>query len=188
MNMISIRISLLSIFSICLLLFPVANAQQTADSHFDARVDKHAFTKNFPRVLFDEAHFNFDTTNNRYKPFADLLFNDGYHIAVNRQPFTKASLASHKILVIVNPLGAEDADDEGADRSAFSAAECNAVNEWIRDGGALLLIADHAPFAAAAEELAKKLGIDMSKGDTKDSTRPMSLFTRARTTCLQNRL
>jgi len=162
---------LITFLACCVLLVVVglpASAQQTADPRFDARVEKPAFTKNFPRVLFDEAHFNFDTTNNRYKPFADLLFNDGYHISVNRQPFTKASLASHKILMIVNPLGAEDADDVGAERSAFSAAECDAVNEWIRDGGALLLIADHAPFGAAAETLAKKLGVDLSKGDTTD--------------------
>ena len=151
-----------------IILIATVSAQQTADPHFDARVDKPAFTKIFPRILFDEAHFNFDTTHNRYKPFADLLFNDGYHISVNRQPFTKASLASHKILVIVNPLGAEDADDEGADRPAFSAAECDAVKDWVHDGGALLLIADHAPFAAAVDVLAKKLGVDMSKGDTAD--------------------
>ena len=146
-----------------------AVAQQTADPHFDARVDKPTFTKNFPRVLFDEAHYNFDTTNNRYKPFADLLFNDGYHIAVNRQPFTKASLASHKILVIVNPLGSEDTDDEGAAGPAFTPAECEVVSDWVRGGGALLLIADLAPFASAAEILAKQLGVDMSKSETTDA-------------------
>ena len=56
-----------------LTLVTTALAQQSADPHFDARVDKPTFTKNFPRVLFDEAHYNFDTTNNRYKPFGDLL-------------------------------------------------------------------------------------------------------------------
>ena len=149
-------------------LVATVSAQQIADPHFDTRVDKPAFTKNFPRVLFDEAHYNFDTTNNRYKPFADLLFNDGYHIAVNRQPFTKTSLATHKILVIVNPLGGEDTDDEGADGPAFTPTECAAVSDWVRGGGALLLIADHAPFAAAADILAKRLGVDMSKADTED--------------------
>ena len=152
-----------------LTLVTTALAQQSADPHFDARVDKPTFTKNFPRVLFDEAHYNFDTTNNRYKPFGDLLFNDGYHIAVNRQQFTKASLATHKILVIVNPLGAEDMDDEGADGPAFTPAECEVVNDWIRGGGALLFIADHAPFASAAEILAKQLGVDMSSSETADA-------------------
>lgn len=145
-----------------------ALAQQIADPHFDARVDNPTFTKNFPRVLFDEAHYNLDTTNNRYKPFADLLFNDGYHIAVNRQPFAKARLASFKILVIVNPLGGEDMDDEGADGPAFTTEECDTLLDWIRDGGALLFIVDHAPFASAAEVLAARLGVDMSKGDTAD--------------------
>lgn len=152
-----------------LTLVTTALSQQSADPHFDARVEKPTFTKNFPRVLFDEAHYNFDTTNNRYKPFADLLFNDGYHIAVNRQPFTKTSLATHKILVIVNPLGVEDMDDEGADGPAFTPAECEVVNDWVRGGGALLFIVDHAPFAAAAEILAKQLGVDMSRSETTDA-------------------
>ena len=158
---------LLSFFLVSTLA-PAALAQQSADPHFDARVDKPAFAKNFPRVLFDEAHYNFDTTNNRYKPFGELLFNDGYHIAVNRQPFTKTSLASHKILVIVNPLGSEDSDDEGAAGPAFTTAECEVVSDWVRGGGALLLIADQAPFASAAEILAKQLGVEMSRSETTD--------------------
>lgn len=153
---------------LCLTFVATLSAQQTADPHFIARVDKPAFTKNYPRVLFDEAHNNIDTTNGRYKPFADLLFNDGYHLAVNRQPFTKAALASFKILVIVNPLGGEEQDDEGAGNPAFTTTECDAVSDWIRDGGALLLAVDHAPFASASEILAKRLGVDMSKGDTTD--------------------
>jgi hypothetical protein len=145
-----------------------AFAQQSADPHFDARVENPAYSKNFPRVMFDEAHYNFDTTNNRYKPFADLIFNDGYHLAVNRQPFTKESLKSFKILVIVNPLGGEESDDDNAGEPAFSAAECDAVSEWIKDGGALLFIADAAPFSSAAEILARKLGVDMSKAPAAD--------------------
>src|SRR5258705_12433258 len=151
-----------------LILFTTALAQQIADPHFDARVDKPTFTKNFPRILFDEAHYNFDTTNNRYKPFADLIFNDGYHIASNRQPFTKTSLASYKILIIVNPVGAEDTDDEGADSPAFTAEECDAVSDWVRNGGDLLFIVDATPFSSAAEILAKRLGVDMSKGPAAD--------------------
>jgi hypothetical protein len=152
-----------------LTLVTTAPAQQTADPHFDVRVDKPTFTKNFPRILFDEAHYNFDTTNNRYKPFADLLFNDGYHFAVNRQPFTKASLASHKILIIVNPLGSEDTDDEGAAGPAFTTDECEVVSDWVRGGGALLFIADAAPFASAAEILAKQLGVDMGRSEITDA-------------------
>lgn len=145
-----------------------ALAQQIADPHFDARVETPAYTKNFPRVLFDEAHNNSDTTNGRYKPFADLLFNDGYHLAVARQPFTKETLKTFKILVIANPLGSEEIDDDSAGGPAFTPAECDAVSDWIRGGGALLFIVDHAPFGSAAEVLAQKLGVDMSKGYTTD--------------------
>jgi hypothetical protein len=158
-------------FSCLLILLAgvVTLAQQVADPHFDTRVENPAFTKNFPRVLFDEAHYNFDTINNRYKPFADLLFNDGYQVAVNRKPFAKASLATFKIVVIVNPLGGEDMDEEGADGPAFTTEECDALIEWIRGGGALLLIVDHAPFASAAGTFAERLGVDMSKGSTEDA-------------------
>jgi hypothetical protein len=38
----------------------------------------------------------------------------------------------------------------------------------VKDGGDLLLIADHAPFGGAASALATRFGVDMSKGYTFD--------------------
>jgi hypothetical protein len=163
------RFTTLLFISLLLIVVGVtAHSQHIADPHFNAKVEKPAFTKNFPRVLFDEAHFNSDTTNGRYKPFADLLFNDGYHLVVNRQPFTKETLKTFKILVIVNPLGAEEMEDEGAEGPAFTNEECDAVSDWVRSGGALLFVADQAPFGSAATVLAKRLEVDMSKGYTTD--------------------
>ena len=146
------------------LVWPPALAQQTSDPNFNPNVEHPAYTKDFPRVLFDEAHDNFHTTTGRYKPFADLIFNDGYQVAANRKPFSKESLQTYKILIIANALGAEEMDDEGADRPAFTEEECDAVRDWVRNGGALLLIADHAPFGAAAQILAKRFDVEMSKG------------------------
>jgi hypothetical protein len=157
--------------SVCLLvlcLFVAAGAQQLADPEFNTSVEKPAYNKNGPRVLFDEAHHNFHTTEGRYKPFVDLLLNDGYRIVRNREPFTKASLSSFKVLVIANALGAEEMDDTGADASAFTEEECAAVQEWVKGGGSLLLIADHAPFGGAAAALGNRFGVDMSKGFTYD--------------------
>jgi hypothetical protein len=141
-----------------------ASAQQMADPEFKTTVEHPAYTKGFPRVLFDEAHSNFHTKDGRYKPFADLIFSDGYQVVVNRQPFTKQSLSTFKVLIIANALGAEDMDDDGADRPAFTEAECDAVRDWVGGGGALLFIADHAPFGSAAEILAKRFDVGMSKG------------------------
>ncbi|MEO7649585.1 MAG: hypothetical protein ABIZ80_03900 [Bryobacteraceae bacterium] len=50
----------------------------------------------------------------------------------------------------------------------FSAAECVAVRDWVRAGGALLLIADHAPFGDSAAVLAQRFGIDMGRGFAAD--------------------
>ena len=145
-----------------------AQSQQLADPEFNVSVANPAYNKNGPRVLFDEAHHNFHTTEGRYKPFADLLLNDGYRIVRNREPFTKSSLNSFKVLVIANALGAEEMDDNGADGSAFTEEECAAVQEWVKGGGSLLLIADHAPFGGAAAALGNRFGVDMSKGFTYD--------------------
>ncbi len=141
-----------------------AASQQIPDPGFDVQVKNPAYAKNFPRVLFDEAHNNFHTSTGRYKPFADLIFSDGYQVSVNRRPFSKESLQTHKVLVIANATGAEDQDEEGAEQSAFREEEAKAVHDWVRGGGALLLIADHAPFGGAAELLAKQFGVSMSKG------------------------
>jgi hypothetical protein len=158
-----------------LLLSPtLLSAQQRPDPEFNTAVEQPAFTKNFPRVLFDEAHNNFHTATGRYKPFADLIGNDGYHIVRNRKPFVRTALDTFKILVIANALGAEEMDDDGAERSAFTEEECDAVRDWVKSGGALLLIADHAPFGGAAESLGKRFQIDMSKGYTLDAANSLS--------------
>jgi hypothetical protein len=161
----------LATFAFCCLVMPAVTAfsQQIADPDFKAAVEHPAYTKNFPRVLFDEGHNNLHTATGSYKPFADLIMIDGYHLVRGRKPFTKESLDTFKVLVIANALGAEDVDDEGADRTAFSDQECDAVRDWVRDGGALLLIAAQAPFGGAAENLAKRFNVDMSKGVTHDA-------------------
>src|SRR5687767_7640943 len=98
----------------CLLLLSVyciVNAQQMADPEFNTNVSNPAFSRNGPRVLFDEAHNNFHTMDGRYKPFVELIINDGYRVIRNRVPFSKVSLDSFKVLVIANALGGEDMDD-----------------------------------------------------------------------------
>ena len=160
---------LFAIFVLLLALAPGTLAQQQPDTEFDTSVESPAYARNGPRVMFDEAHHNFHTADGRYKPFVDLLMDDGYQVIRNRKPFTKASLSGFKVLVIANALGAEDMDDEGADQSAFTEDEITAVHDWVKGGGALLLIADHAPFGGAAAALGTKLGVDMSKGYTFDA-------------------
>jgi len=141
---------------------------QQADPSFDTKVARPAYRDQHPRVLFDEAHHNFHTTDGRYKPFAQIIASDGFKVIPNKGKFTKELLAGGEILIIANALGAEGMGAAGAADSAFTDAECDVVRDWVRAGGSLLLITDHAPFGSAAESLAKRFGVDMSKGYTSD--------------------
>jgi hypothetical protein len=152
------------------IVFAVAiHAQQVADPNFDAKVAHPAYTKNGPKVLFDEAHNNFHTASGRYKPFADLITNDGYQITPNKEKFSAATLKGFDILVISNALGAERMNLPEAANPAFTAEECDAVRDWVKSGGNLLLIADHAPMGSANQIMADRFGVNMSKMFTVDN-------------------
>lgn len=138
----------------------IGSPQAVIDPNFNSRVASPANVSRHPRVLFDEAHNNADTSGGRYKPFADLITSDGYKITPNTGPFTKSGLQPYEVLVIVNPTGPE-AERE---RSAFTEEECKAVLEWTREGGSLLLIIDHLPFSAASAGLSKSLGVEFTRG------------------------
>ena len=96
------------------------------------------------------------------------MTSDGYEVIPNREKFSRDALKKGDILVVANALGAEGMGQPGAAGPAFTDAECDAVRAWINDGGSLLFISDHAPMGAAAECLAKRLGVSMSKGATSD--------------------
>jgi len=55
-----------------------------------------------------------------------------------------------------------------AGNSAFTDDECDAIRDWVRAGGSMLLIADHSPMGAAAERLSLRFGVEMSKSFTGD--------------------
>jgi hypothetical protein len=148
---------------------PTARAQQVADTTFDVSVAHPAYTRSHPRVVLDEAHQNFHTAAGRYRPFARLLENDGCLVVPGRAPFAAQSLAGTDVLVIANALAATASPDSVPEGPAFKTEECDAVRAWVAGGGALLLIADHAPFGAAAADLAARFGVDMSQGYTADS-------------------
>ena len=146
----------------------ISRAQQVADPNFSTKVDRPAYKKKGPKVLFDEAHNNFHTASGRYKPFADLITSDGYQVTPNKQKFSAATLKGFDILIIANAMGAPQMNMPEASNPAFTAEECDAVRDWVRQGGALLLIADHAPVGGANQILGERFGIDMSKQYTAD--------------------
>jgi hypothetical protein len=160
------RTSILALASVALLARSAA-AQQGPDTTWTPSVARPAYAANGPRVGIDEAHLNFHTATGNYRPFATLLRADGYLVSASTEPFTARSLAAFDVLVIANARGGTGLD--ALTKPGFTDVECDAVAEWVRGGGSLLLIADHAPFGTAAEPLARRFGVDMSKGWTFDT-------------------
>jgi hypothetical protein len=144
----------------------VSYAQATIDRNFDTRVARPAYAGRHPKVLFDQAHNNAATVDGAYRPFVDLITSDGYRVLPNERELSKKTLAGCEILVIANPSGAQGQRDS----SAFTEEECNAVKDWVDGGGNLLLIISHLPFSAAADILAKRLNVDITKGHTFDKS------------------
>ena len=44
------------------------------------------------------------------------------------------------------------------------------VDEWVRAGGSLVVVADHMPVAGAAESLLSRFGVETSDGFAVDAT------------------
>lgn len=116
-----------------------------------------------PTVLVDEAHRNYHTDAGRFAPFASLLRADGFRVAPGTGSLSAGSLREADLVVIANPRPAE-----GRTPSAFSDEEIEAVARWVGAGGALLLIADHMPFPAAAAPLAARFGFELMDGFAMD--------------------
>jgi hypothetical protein len=140
---------------------------QSVDPGYDTTVAAPTYTAQHPTVLFDEAHHNLHTTGGLYKPFVDLITHDGYRVEANKKPFSRNVLEYHQVLVIANARGGEGGAAQAAN-PAFTEAECQAVDAWVKEGGALLFVTDFHQFGAAARRLGSRLGVEMSQGVTTD--------------------
>lgn len=126
-----------------------------------------------PVVGVDAGHNNYHTIENRYGPFAALLRNDGYRVVSVGGSFTPSELKPLSVLVVANALAKENVGNWRLPTpSAFRPDEIEAVRAWVADGGSLLLIADHMPFAGAAQALGGAFGFHFDndiagKGDGK---------------------
>jgi hypothetical protein len=147
-------------------------AQQTFDAGFTPVVEKPEYRPGLgPRVQIDAAHLNFHTADEGYAPFARLLRLDGYRVDANREVFAAAALARADILVVANAMHEQSEADWAPlpTLPAFTAAEVTAVEQWVRDGGSLLLIADHMPLAGHAASLAAAFGVRFQNGFAQDA-------------------
>ena len=163
-----------------LLAVPAALAQQVPDTTFTPPIAAPAFAPGAgPVVLIDEGHHNFHTLGGRFAPFARLVARDGFVPRPHAGPFTRAALDSARVLVISNALAERNVDDWFLPVSpAFDSSEVRVVERWVRDGGSLLLVADHLPFGGAAEGLAAAFGVLLTNGFAQDADGQMTFTVR----------
>jgi hypothetical protein len=129
-----------------------------------------------PRVAIDQAHHDGGTLDGRYAGFARIAEAGGFAVVPNTRPFAAGSLDGVGVLVIADALGARWSFLPGASRPAFTLAEEDALEAWVRGGGALLLVADANPAGAAAARLARRFGVDMRGGRAFDPAHADTTF------------
>jgi len=149
------------------LLAGCSSSEQIPDREYSPAVSDPAYGPGAgPVVCLDEAHNNFHTLENRFWAFGELLRRDGYMVEASQEKFSAAVLKRCSILVIANAQ--LESDEWGSypypTPSAFTDEEITAVQAWVRNGGALLLIADHMPLAGAAQKLASAFEIKFNDG------------------------
>ena len=118
-------------------------------------------------IYVDAAHNNFHTYDGRFTPFSNLVRNDGFNVAGFNEKFTAENLENVEILVIANPVNdsnTPEANWVAPITSAFTDDEIDALVDWVKDGGSLLLIADHFPFPGAVDALASRFGFEVDNG------------------------
>lgn len=147
---------------------------QQADTSYAPRIATRTWSADGPAVAFDDAHWNDYTASRGYAPFAKLLASDGYSIISKGNVASPQVLDTARVVVIANPLGFRglvrqvgqvvgiNLDALAAD--AFSDSEADRIETWVREGGSLLLVADHVPAGRAAQSLAERFGVTMYDG------------------------
>jgi len=111
----------------------------------------------------------------------DVLEADGYVVKALRSEFTRDALVDVQLLVIGSALSDRNLDawriieDGGRPTSptptfsAFTDQEIDAIHEWVFEGGRLLLLTEHMPFAGAAAGLGQRFGFRFLDGFVEDS-------------------
>lgn len=156
-----------------ILITGIAQAEwpMSNDPAFDATVSEPAYpASNGPRILLDGGHHNFFIQWDFIEPFANLAEADGYQPVIDDGTFTPDYLSRFDIVMIITALPFDfTTKTEVTTEETFSAAELNALQDWVNTGGSLLVFSEHAPFDQAINPLLHRFGIVSSVGTVADT-------------------
>lgn len=151
-----------------LLFFPILiAAQQRPDTSFALSIENPAYPNGSgPVICIDSAHNNLHKADGGFAPFARVISKDGYTVSDYNSPLDNAEeLSKCDIFMIVNPLHESNLGNWVLPNpSAFSELEIQNLKNWVQQGGSFFLIADHMPFAGAANKLGRSFGFEFSNG------------------------
>lgn len=136
-----------------------AHSQQVPDMDFQFNNTAPKFADgNGPILLLEAVHSPF-VQRGSFDPLLKLAKEDGFQPGYLNYKITANSLEKLQILAIINSYRQDyTAFSAMEPPSAYEDSEIIAINEWVKNGGRLLLIADHAPFSGGTSKLAESFG------------------------------
>ncbi|WP_299525918.1 DUF4440 domain-containing protein [Winogradskyella sp.] len=153
------------ILVLCVLSIQVFAQQQKPDLDFDVSIKSPKYSDEYTALIgVDDSHNNSHTIDGGFQPFAKLLRADGYQL----QPVSNITSANLKLLntfIIANPIHQSNIGNwKRPIENAFSPQEIQVLKSFVINGGSLMVIADHMPYAGATNELAKAFGFNYEDG------------------------
>lgn len=151
-------------------LFPissVANAQQKAIEGFSFNNESPAWEKDQgPKVVIHRAVSPY-AQRGSFDPFKILSQTDGLTLNYLDKGIDKAILSDTKILVIPNAYTENYRQFSTLEApSVYTAEEISMIKNWVEEGGSLLVLADHSPFAGGTIKLSSAFGVSYMTGHT----------------------
>ncbi len=114
------------------------------DTSYDTNITNPSCNINCPTILFDYVHTK-GMSSLYFKPFFNLMVNDGYKTIKCETSFTKQSLVQANVVVIANP-------------GQIPPTAGKILIDWIRQGGSLLITIKHDN--SEVDEFLKSLGVE----------------------------
>ncbi|GAB4511234.1 MAG: hypothetical protein Tsb004_15350 [Allomuricauda sp.] len=139
--------------------------QQRPDLEFEINIEVPKYQGETTALVgVDTSHNNLHTIEGGFRPFARLMEADGYQLqSIGR--ITEENLKPLNILIIANPIHPSNVGQwKRPIANAFDPKEIRILQQWVQNGGSLMVVADHMPYAGATNALASAFGFKYEDG------------------------